>query len=289
MPQRFLKPGITTSRKWNSLDWFSQSFYTRIITIVDDFGRFEADTLILRGVCFPLGDQIGEPVPMTTVENSCEQMSATGIIMFYRVSEENGGKSYLQVTNWSERPRSAKSKFPDFDNTCEQMFANVCKCSLPKSSSSPPSSSESSSSPIAILSGKPDVPSKNGDSEPPAEKKVDRFTNARIALHWLNEKAGRHFREVGHHLQIIAQRLSEIEDDIEGVKIMLNRQIAMWRNDSKMDGYLTPQTLFAKSNFHKYYDTRDFPVTRTDTPQNPRNLNSNAGHESDYKAAANRH
>lgn len=132
MPQRFLRPGITASRKWNSLDWFGQSFYIRLITLVDDFGRFEADSLVLRGLCFPLGDMSAQPVDLTTIVRSCEQMFSLGLVVFYK----KDGKEFLQVTNWQERARSERSKFPPFDNTCEQMFANVVKCSLPKSSSS---------------------------------------------------------------------------------------------------------------------------------------------------------
>lgn len=141
MPQRFLRPGITASRKWNSTDWFTQSFYIRLITLVDDFGRFEADSLVLRGLCFPLGDFFTEPVPLKTIVSSCEQMFAKGLVDFYK----SEGKEYLQITNWKEHARSEKSKYPDNDNTCEQMFSDVIKCSLPKSSPSPSSKSSPSS------------------------------------------------------------------------------------------------------------------------------------------------
>ena len=53
MPQRFLRPGITTSRRWNSLDWDSQSFYIRLLTLVDDYGRFDADPQLLKSYAFP--------------------------------------------------------------------------------------------------------------------------------------------------------------------------------------------------------------------------------------------
>src|ERR1700743_3450707 len=109
MPQRFLRAGITSSRKWNSLDWFTQSFYIRLITIVDDFGRFEADSLVLRGLCFPLGDANTDAIQLTTIVSSCQQMFAKHLVEFYICN----GKEYLQITNWQERARSEKSKYPD--------------------------------------------------------------------------------------------------------------------------------------------------------------------------------
>src|ERR1700722_10533010 len=80
MPQRFLKPGITTSTKWNALDWFTQSFYIRLITVVDDFGRYEAAPIILRGVCFPLGDASGNALQLTAVVDSCKHLSANKLV-----------------------------------------------------------------------------------------------------------------------------------------------------------------------------------------------------------------
>jgi len=118
MPQRFLRPGITASLKWNAMDWFSQSFYIRIITIVDDFGRSEGDPILLRGICFPVGDNSTEPVPMKLILSGCEQMSAQALVVFFAKQ----GKKFLQITNWQERARSDKSKFPEFDSTCEQLF-----------------------------------------------------------------------------------------------------------------------------------------------------------------------
>lgn len=155
MPQRFLRPGLTTSQRYNSCSWEAQALFTRLITLVDDFGRYDAEPRLLRSHAFPFGDPVGKDIVLPKLKMMCEQLSISGLVDFYETPD---GKKYLQVSRWQERTRAEKSKYPAFDNTCQQMFGNDNKCSLPSSpspSSSPPSpasrrhSSEGSGKPNA--------------------------------------------------------------------------------------------------------------------------------------------
>lgn len=103
------------------------------------------------------------------------------------------------------------------------------------------------SDPESLSSGKPDN----------AEMAI--LTQARIVLHYLNEKAARHYREVAANLLFIKQRLEEPDVTIEGMKVMIDRQVARWKG-TDYDKYLRPQTLFNRSKFADYYDNRDMPV-----------------------------
>lgn len=105
MPQRFLRPGITTSDRWNAVSWEAQSFYIRILTLVDDFGRYDGRIAILHGQCFALRNDIK---PQRTAALRSELVDA-GLLDVYSVE----GKEYLQVTRWQERARSGASKYPD--------------------------------------------------------------------------------------------------------------------------------------------------------------------------------
>lgn len=132
MPQRLLRPGLKDSPSWNACDWIAQSCYVRLLNVVDDYGRYEADPRIIRGHCFALRDDI----TMRTIDSICQQLSANHLVLFYEVD----GKRFLQLTKWQERIRS-ESKFPPppndlltFDSNCRQMIA------------SPPSPSPSPSS-----------------------------------------------------------------------------------------------------------------------------------------------
>lgn len=134
MPQRFLRPGLTSSRSFNSVDFFSQTLFVRLITLVDDYGRYDAHTKLLCSHAFPLSE-----ITCEQMLSACEQLQQAGLVFFFR----KNGKEYLQLSKWIEKPRSA-SKYEAFTDDCEQMFANDNKCSSPSSSSSPqPSSSPS--------------------------------------------------------------------------------------------------------------------------------------------------
>lgn len=104
MPQRFLRPGITTSDAWNAVSFEAQSFYIRILTLVDDFGRCDARVAILHGLCFALRPDIA--LPKTTELRG--ELHSSGLVLVYSVA----GKEYLQVTKWQERARS-QSKYPE--------------------------------------------------------------------------------------------------------------------------------------------------------------------------------
>lgn len=135
MPQRFLRPGITTSERFNALSWESQSLYVRLITLVDDFGRYEANLRLLVSHTFPLGGPDGKSMSTTLIAKWCKELSDRGLVQFYEIDQ----KKYLQMLRWTERARAEKSKFPAFDSTCEQLTTLDIKCSPPSSSPSPPS------------------------------------------------------------------------------------------------------------------------------------------------------
>lgn len=108
---------------------------------------------------------------------------------------------------------------------------------------------------------------KNGTERNGSDCQPSKFSNSRIALHWLNEKAGRNYRETSENLEVIYNRLKETDDDLEGVKLMIIRQCALWKGDPKMDECLRPSTLFGKQKFGGYYDNRHLPVLGLKKPE----------------------
>lgn len=88
--------------------------------------------MLLRSLAFPLRDDI----TAAKVTDLCKEVHRSDLATFYL----SDNKPFLRMENWTERARSDSSKYPDFDNTCQQMFSDVVKCSLPKSKSKPSSS-----------------------------------------------------------------------------------------------------------------------------------------------------
>lgn len=103
------------------------------------------------------------------------------------------------------------------------------------------------------------------------EKKI--HPDTRTALHYLNEKVGRSYRETDSNLTAISARLKEKGVDLAGVKVMIDRMVAKWKGTDQSD-YLRPETLFGATKFDGYYAAREEPIHAANTParlENPRN------------------
>jgi hypothetical protein len=106
----------------------AQSLYIRLLTLVDDYGRYEADPELLASEAFPYGDPQGNCCHLSAIVSSVLGLMRGGLITTYQDSE---GKIYLQVLRWKERIRT-ESKFPDpkkcnlltNDSKCWQMIAS---------------------------------------------------------------------------------------------------------------------------------------------------------------------
>ena len=111
VPNRILREGIIDSRTMNSMTEEAEFYYRRLISIVDDFGRVEADPEMLRVKCFP---RRLEQWPVARLESAmaetskCRTDDDLPLVSYYRV----GPKSYLQVNNFGQRLRAEKSKYP---------------------------------------------------------------------------------------------------------------------------------------------------------------------------------
>lgn len=152
MPQRFLRPGIRSSKRFNRVTWFEQIFYVRLITLVDDYGRYEADPELLQSEAFPFGTPDGKQVQLSAIVSGLASLAGKDLLLRYK--EISTGKEYFELTRWTERKRS-DSRWPDpRDNICCQLLANADGCVPPKpapvASESAPVASESIAMPAAL-------------------------------------------------------------------------------------------------------------------------------------------
>lgn len=107
MPNRLLKESIKHSDEIDSLSWFQEVLFYRLLVTVDDYGRYYANPQIIKSDLFPTKEDLTKK----SVLDALDRLEETGLIKRY----EFDGKTYLKVTKWFDHQqcRANKSKFPD--------------------------------------------------------------------------------------------------------------------------------------------------------------------------------
>jgi hypothetical protein len=105
MPNRLIREGILTSDRVNALKPVAEVFYRRLMSVVDDWGRFSADPRLLRAHCYPLKiDAVRE----ADIARSLAEVQGAGLIALYAVD----GKPYLELLDFRQQVRAKASKYP---------------------------------------------------------------------------------------------------------------------------------------------------------------------------------
>ncbi len=112
MPNRILRDGIITSDRVNTLPWDAEVFYRRLMSVVDDFGRYSANARLIRAACYPLNlDKVSD----SDVE---KWILATEKAALVRVYPAMDGKRYLEMLDFRQQVRAKVSKFPSPPDGC---------------------------------------------------------------------------------------------------------------------------------------------------------------------------
>lgn len=120
MPHRILREGILTSDAVDRLTPPAEVFYRRLMSVVDDFGRFDGRPSILRAACFPLRiDKVRE----ADISRWIHELETAGLIALYAVD----GKAFV-LFHKAGTPRAKNSKYPDPPGTCAQTCADENGC-----------------------------------------------------------------------------------------------------------------------------------------------------------------
>ena len=112
MPNRIIREGILTSPKLAKLGWAEEVFYRRLLSVVDDFGRYYADAGMLRAACYPR--QLNK-VSDSDVGKWLRTCADAALVRVYPAED---GERYLEVVKFDQQVRAKKSKFPDVLITC---------------------------------------------------------------------------------------------------------------------------------------------------------------------------
>lgn len=103
---RMIREGILTSERVNALNWESEVFYRRLLSIGDDFGLFDARPAILRSSLYPLKIDHMREINITRCLAACEE---AGLVRLYEVDK----KPYGMIVDYGQRIRKESvPKYP---------------------------------------------------------------------------------------------------------------------------------------------------------------------------------
>ena len=104
MPNRILREGIIESEAVNSLSPPAEILFRRLMSKVDDFGRYHGHPQLVLAACYPL--QLAR-ISLTNVSEMIAECAQAGLIQLYEINS----KKYLEIRNFGQRTR-CDSKFP---------------------------------------------------------------------------------------------------------------------------------------------------------------------------------
>lgn len=107
MPNRIIKESVCVSDSIDSLTWFEEVLFYRLIVNCDDFGRFDGRTAVIKNRLFPLKDTL----TTKAVGEAVKKLASAGLVVLY-VFED---KPYLYLPTWEAHQtiRAKRSKYPD--------------------------------------------------------------------------------------------------------------------------------------------------------------------------------
>lgn len=126
MPNRIIKESVCVSDSIDSLSWFEEVLFYRLIVNCDDYGRFDGRAAVIKSRLFPLKDS----VTVKAVSDAINKLASAELVTLY-VFE---GKPYLYLPTWDkhQQVRARRSKYPEpssdlisSDIICNQMISDV--------------------------------------------------------------------------------------------------------------------------------------------------------------------
>lgn len=107
MPNRMIHDSIKTSPTLDGLSFEGEATFYRLLTVADDFGRFDADRRVLCARCFPLRI---DRIAVADFGRWYDELVQAGLVCEYEV----GVRRYGYFPTWTtyQRLRAKSSKFP---------------------------------------------------------------------------------------------------------------------------------------------------------------------------------
>ena len=199
MPNRVIKESLKRSPQIDSLTWFEEVVFCRLIITADDYGCVDGRPIVLKHDLFPTKDSI----TVAAVKNAVAKLAEQKLVIPYEVD----GLPYLYLTTWTrhQRLRKSRHKYPLpeaelFDSISPQIAAKIRELRLESESESEEESDKESERESESETESESVPPKeqtprsvitlplcNGETYEVAEEKYRQWTELYPAVDVLQE------------------------------------------------------------------------------------------------------
>ena len=133
MPSRVIKESIKYSEQIDSLTWFEEVLYYRLIVSADDYGCFDGRAVLIKNELFPLK----ENVTRKSVQNAVDKLASVGLLCKYTAN----GKPYLFFPTWEKHQR-LRNKHRKYPEPPEIQLSDICQTNDGQMTASCPSEVE---------------------------------------------------------------------------------------------------------------------------------------------------
>lgn len=280
MPNRMIKESIKTSDSINSLSWFAEVMFYRLLLTVDDYGRMDGRAVVLRNTLFPTRDD----VTTEAIKKGLEELLKSEVIFEYKVD----GKNYICFPNFAEyqRLRAKNPKYPaplnDTSDTCQSYDGHMSDTCLLEEEVEEEVEVEdkrniketgvSCCETEGLVVRDSHLEGSNSSSnrtrgEDTTEKDIRTRGEAVNVLEYLNSSINSNYRNCDSTLKPIKARLKE-GYSLNDCKTVIDKKCTEWL-ETDMAKFLRPSTLFAKGHFEEYLNA---PVSVKRSYQNSRKV-----------------
>jgi hypothetical protein len=105
MPNRIVRDGILTSERVDMLSEAEELFFRRLMSVVDDYGKYSANPKLLLSACYPLRTTTKTLAEINLYLAACEEV---GLLKIYKIKET----AFLELIDFRQRLRVMVSKWP---------------------------------------------------------------------------------------------------------------------------------------------------------------------------------
>lgn len=108
MPNRMLSGELARSESLSRVSLEAELTFVHLITVVDDFGRFDGRPVILLAALYPTR---AGAISIEALTRWLAELEGEGLVRWYMA----GGRRYLEIPTWRkhQRVRAARSKWPE--------------------------------------------------------------------------------------------------------------------------------------------------------------------------------